>query len=444
MKKKEAVSSIIFIIIGIVIAYLLSLMLRYKESYHFKNLFYSSKDDYDVLFFGASHPHCAVDPNILWDEFGITSYNLASSGEPITLSLFAIESALENNHPKLIVVDSGKITDDIGHDHVHIGEVHKTLDAIPLSRTKVEAAFYLLRTDVIKEPLELFSGIYTYHDRIYDLSRYDFEVGSTLGRGKDWNVSIRKKQMPVIDRETRADINRGDGVKAYEKIVNLCREKGVPLIFTAMPSTAGYYKNHIALYNALADYTEEQGFEVMDMDSDASEMGIDYDYDFGGGSHLNIMGAGKVSRYLGKKLLGTHGIEDKRGTPGYESWDRIRNDYVDEVLQYLRYQSEATSFLMMAGDSRLESRIYVRDENLTGSIYGLEYELSYLKIKPETAGDDVLGEGNDMLVLVYDRRNEGADLPAIRKTFKFNEREQILTVTGEEAETVNYFPEADE
>lgn len=436
----------VFVLLGALLWILLSGLLKFKESYHFKDVFYKEAGNCDVLFFGASHPHNAIDPLLLWDEYGITSYNLAASGEPIALTYFALKSGIESANPKVVVVDVGKISDDVGHDHVHTGESHKTLDAIPFGPVKREAVRYLLETKVTEDPWDFLSNMYTYHSRVYELDRYDFEVGASHAMGWDKNLRIVKSDAPVLDRESRSELKGGEGVKAYEKIVELCKEKNVRLILTMIPGHAGYYSRRIGRFNALADYTREQGFDAIDLNEGAVEMGINYDYDFAATSHMNVMGAEKVTRYFGEILKRDYGLQDMRETESAAKWEGFHKRYADDIIRYLGYENEATAFLMMSKCRDLETEVFIRDKAIIDDIYALSYILDFLGIEATEAGDEILGEGKDALIRVYDRSVQDGvrgDL-RIEKSFICNEGEMLLTTTGEVTERVNYFPEVEE
>ena len=436
----------VFVLLGALLWVLLSGLLKFKESYHFKDVFYKEAGNCDVLFFGASHPHNAIDPLLLWDEYGITSYNRAASGEPIALTYFALKSGIETANPKVVVVDIGKISDDVGHDHVHTGESHKTLDAIPFGNVKKEAVRYLVDTGVTEDPWDFLSNMYTYHSRVYELDRYDFEVGASHAMGWDKNLRIVKSDPPVLDKESRKEIKGGEGVKAYEKIIKLCKEKNVKLLLTMIPGHAGYYSRRIGRFNALADYTKEQGFDAIDLNDGAADMELNYDYDFASTSHMNVMGAEKVSRYFGKILKDMYGLQDMRKTESRDRWEGFHKGYADDIIRYLGYENEATAFLMMSKCRDLETEVYIRDKGIVDNVYALSYILDFLGIEAIEAGDEILGEDKDVLIRVYDRNAAEGSRGNLRieKSFIYNEEEMLLTTTGEATERVNYFPEVEE
>ena len=136
-------------------------ILSNKESETNYKAFFEQSEDYDVLFYGTSHIHRAVDPMALWKDFGIVSYNMASDGCRIPTIYWQIRLSLEYTTPKLIVVDCAYLSreEKVSKD----GAVHKALDAFPISRTKVEAVFDLYEDKDHREGMIFpFS---TYHNR---------------------------------------------------------------------------------------------------------------------------------------------------------------------------------------------------------------------------------------------------------------------------------------
>ncbi len=175
-------------------------------------------------------------------------------------------------------------------------------------------------------------------------------------------------------------------------------------------------------------------------------MELNYDYDFASTSHMNVMGAEKVSRYFGKILKEKYGLQDMRETESAAKWEGFHKDYADDIIRYLGYENEATAFLMMSKCRDLETEVYIRDKGIVDNIYALSYILDFLGIEAKEAGDEILGEGKDALIRVYDRSAADGERGSLRieKAFIYNEKKSLLTTTGEETERVNYFPEVEE
>ena len=74
------------------------------STYH--QFYKMEKDTLDVLFFGASVAVNSFSPQELYNNFGITSYNLGSEQQSIFLSYFWLKEALTYQSPKVVVLDT--------------------------------------------------------------------------------------------------------------------------------------------------------------------------------------------------------------------------------------------------------------------------------------------------------------------------------------------------
>lgn len=63
------------------------------------------EERYDVIFAGSSHMNNALYPMELWEKYGFTSFNNAQSGEVLPVSYYTCKAAIENYHPKVLVLD---------------------------------------------------------------------------------------------------------------------------------------------------------------------------------------------------------------------------------------------------------------------------------------------------------------------------------------------------
>ena len=128
-------------------------------------LFYEYADDIDVLFLGNSHAADYV-PMELWEQYGVTSYNLASSGVPMPVTYWTLMNALDYASPKLVVLDCYAL--EHPDKTSSLAFTQAALDGFRLGPTKLKAV-YDLSTDndeiSEKDRLGLFWPFGSYHDR---------------------------------------------------------------------------------------------------------------------------------------------------------------------------------------------------------------------------------------------------------------------------------------
>mgnify|MGYP002861187243 CR=1 FL=1 len=98
MKKTLAnvFKSIIFLILlSLAIAATVVIVKRKESDYKYTDFFNEAKKDHiDVLFMGSSHVINAINPVFLFEEYGITSYNMGGHGAMLQATYWELEEAL--------------------------------------------------------------------------------------------------------------------------------------------------------------------------------------------------------------------------------------------------------------------------------------------------------------------------------------------------------------
>ena len=125
----------------------LSELVKRKSSYIQYADFFDEKQNFDVLFFGTSHMMDAVYPMKLWKDHGFLSYNCGGHANALATTYWAAQMALEYTTPSLVVIDCYDITEEAKTSRNSFSYVHLTMDAFPLSRTKIRAVYDLLHDE---------------------------------------------------------------------------------------------------------------------------------------------------------------------------------------------------------------------------------------------------------------------------------------------------------
>ena len=422
MKRAKLIRSAIFILILLFVLGVLSRILMKKDSRHYKQQFLTSDAGYDALFFGSSHVHEGIDPMVLWDDFGIRSYNLASAGESVQITWYVLQEALLKATPQVVFIDSFKIGDGDSLDQSY-SFVHESLDAFPLNKTKLEAINYAAGF-LEQNRLSLISNLYAYHGRYGELEKRDFKNEYTFNKGAYIMTSIVPVEKPVLTGTAeRAQLKGGLGVKAYEKILGLCREKGIKCVLLSVPMKAGRFDEEY--FNALADLTKSYGGYVLEGNAAVDEIGLDFDHDFGDTeSHLNLLGAKKFTSYVGEFMQRELGTADERQGPEAALWNEDSRRWSEQKSEFLGEKKEAVAYLFGIYDELYTAEVFVRDLSLIDRHYGLRFCLDTMGIKPREAGDDELGSpAYDMRIRV---RRTGSEEQMTEQYFSFDKERNIF------------------
>lgn len=143
-----------------------------EETSRFPNFYKLPKNSLDVLFLGTSHVREAFIPQKLYDNYGITSYNLGSSDQPPVLSYYWLKEALKTQHPKVVVFDVSIVLSY--RASLPEANVRKALDYMHLGMNKLEAFHALCKKDSQHSEKSYYLPNIRYHNRWKELNEGDF------------------------------------------------------------------------------------------------------------------------------------------------------------------------------------------------------------------------------------------------------------------------------
>ena len=239
------------------------------------------------------------------------------------VSYYYLLEALKTQKPSLVVLDTSELFDDENNTE-------------PRNRM----AFDYMRPSFVKwkavavsaQPEEsLVSYVFPsirYHERIFDLSGKDFQ----WLRRKNHRNYLHGYRFEYMNRAARVSFKEydktgnpaadlwkpGSKSRSYlDLMVETCRKTRTELVLVTIPTTAGWgWPEHCRI----RDYAEEKGVRYYDFNTEIQEIGLSPTSDFYDATHLNIHGAAKFSRFLGRKLQDVFGMA-RNEIPGSPDWD---------------------------------------------------------------------------------------------------------------------------
>ncbi|MBR5359387.1 MAG: hypothetical protein IK123_00735 [Lachnospiraceae bacterium] len=321
-----------------------SILLRRKDSiYKYADFFDKAEaGQVDVLFLGSSHVINGFNPVVLYDEYGITSYNMGGHGSVMQATYWELMEALNYTTPKYVVVDTFllqknyKYLDELGENadvdeiNTSIEQLHLNMDVWPLDGLKMEAV-----RDMIKDPMKQWSFLFdlmVYHDRWKELKKEDYDAlfgkvdrSDLMGAEMRYEVELSPKEFP--------DPPGWEGLETYtvgeeylEKLISECQDRGIGVILTTLPCCASTEDKRAAsstemiagVYNVPYFYMADG--DIIDMNTDLCDIG-----------HLNAMGAIKATEFIGQVLADSGVCEDHRGDPDYNDWQEKADRFYKEL-----------------------------------------------------------------------------------------------------------------
>lgn len=292
---------------------------RYLSGYTAGGILGEDFDTIDVLVMGDSNAAQGISPMQWYCDSGITGYTYGSGWLSVYNIYYRLRSIYEEQTPKVVVLCADVVYSRMGDE------------------TEIQAAIGDITDELI--PLVRF------HDNWKDLTP------SNLFEEHDYSWRDTNKGFTPITgvaSSLRGDYMYDDGsrepipflVRLYlERIVALCEEHGSELLLITVPASSSW---NLARHNGVQGFADEYGLTYLDYNMADLNPGIDWRTDTpDGGSHLNVLGARKLTAALGTYLTEHYDLEDHRGQPGFESWDKDAAAYTETITEAAARNQEA-------------------------------------------------------------------------------------------------------
>ncbi|MCR4874336.1 MAG: hypothetical protein K5923_01170 [Clostridia bacterium] len=304
-KKKSVLLIVLFFVITYCVLYVIGIALTPKNKELIKtyrtiesrSIFVEDNDTLDVLVVGHSGVLYGFAPMEMYDETGITSFNLARTTQSPIEAYNAIVEVLNYQSPKVIVLNVDEFTYDKADNLAKIGALDALNKVFPIFNVHTRWKYAFTHDECIPRSLTKNHCYTSTIKPIKSLNKYNKHMQPT-----DKVHQIIKPWKKYLD-----------------KIYNLCEEKGIGLVLMEIPTTTFWsYKR----YNGFANYANEKGLTFFDFNQ-MEEIGIDWYKDTcDKGDHMNIYGARKVTSYMAKYLRDTYSLESHKGEEKYAIWDQ--------------------------------------------------------------------------------------------------------------------------
>ncbi len=361
------------------------LLLKSEDGIEQMQAYYLQKENtVDVLLLGSSHTYCDVNTGVLWDEYGISAFDLGGAEQPFWNSYYFLKEALKTQKPKVIVLDITIPGIRSEEYQLRVWSV-TNLFGIHFNRNRIDAT----RISVPSSSFEtLLNPMNEMHTRYSDLDKDDFidSNRSVNYKGFDLRDGIVPYETPDMSGVTELTPMTEKEELYYRKIIELTREEKIPLLLVSVPFPV--YEEAQKIYNYEFKIAKEEGVPYIDYNkgNHYAEMDLDFKTDMADEFHLNITGNEKFSKYLGAQLKETYDLTDHRGDEKYDSW---------EVNALIERQETAAARLNRAKTPEDYARVLKNENYITFFNAGSEADGL---MSAHAAALDALGIGADWRV----------------------------------------------
>ena len=349
-------------------------LLERKDSREKYAKFFEHASDMDVLFLGTSHVLNSVFPMELWNDYGITSYNMGGHANQIPTSYWVMMNAFDYASPKVVVIDCYSLASNLKvFDDFEF--VHLSFDAFPVSKTKIKAVNDLLYNpgndnsagvtgeNGTKEKhtrLGLLWDYSVYHSRWSDMKQEDFEPVYNKEYGAESRIQIAEPSTPAENPGTTLE-EMTVGRAYLELMIEECQKRGIDVLLTYIPYPVTGESTWVDI-NTVSEIAKQHGVKYLNyLDLDV----VDYETDcYDPASHLNPSGAFKVTDQMGQYLMDNYSLTDHRGDEAYAYWDMDFAGYTEMKDERLEEQGDLNTYLMLLQDKRYDFEIETSDSEI--------------------------------------------------------------------------------
>ena len=421
---KNLFLTMVFLVVLVSCIFAAGRVLTRKDSYYKYQDFMekAKKDQIDVLFIGSSHVINAMNPVVLYGNYGITSYNMGGHGSVMQATYWELIEALQYCKPKSVVVDTFLLQKDYQYlDEMYedsteeerqtsIDQLHLNMDIWPLNKLKIAAVKDLIKDEDIQK--EFIFPLLKYHGRWDELSGNDYkallgsqEKNELFGAEMRYGIELTPGIYPdPSDNEGLGGHTVGE--EYLRKIIDECQRDGIEVIVTFLTCSATTDdKRAIDSARMISEaydvpFVNMQELGVVDLYTDLNDTG-----------HMNAMGAIKATKCIGEILSQNEDLIDHRGDAAYSDWQEKADAFYatvydlavssDKIYQQLNYLSGnyVSSIVYINDDSQAlgDSEIQMLIHNFTNSPKIYHTDGPYVMINDVASGKVYEASGSENL-----------------------------------------------
>lgn len=292
------------------------------------SMLYNTEDNLiDAVFLGTSHTYCSIYPSVMWNEYGISAFDMSISGQDKDSTYHAIIEVLKTQSPKVVFVDIyGMLFDLAFKDWL----VYRNYLTFNYSKNSYEH----VKDGITDNPGDFLLRFPIIHTRYKELIKTDFISYSEneYRRGESLGWRIQEGYTDPEGRLTEAVEELSEKNKNWlEKLKKLSEDEGFELVLFIAPFSI--IESQQQIFNGAKQFAAENGIAFYDLNNLYEEIGLDYGQDMLDVEHTNGWGATKVSAYLAEILAKEYGLSDHRGDSKYYQWDLNYERYAHSLAE---------------------------------------------------------------------------------------------------------------
>ncbi|MBQ8198891.1 MAG: hypothetical protein IJZ76_05655 [Lachnospiraceae bacterium] len=289
--------------------------------------FYAEEDNtLDVVAFGSSAIYRFLNNPILWEEYGITSYNLGTGSQQPDVAVMLANETLKTQKPDLILVETRSFIKEEkeGKSDINFRRVSDYMN-YSFDRIKYITAY----TDDWSLRISMIFDICFYHElwkefKITDLYRADNKKDTEL-KGWECIYECEPQEVPEDYSGVMPEAIDPEEEQELYELMDFCEAEEIALLFVATPWKMT--ENRVAQNKYLEQIITKRGYHFLNCNDYIDEIGIDYSKDFYDSMHTNVWGAEKVTHFIGKFMKKHFDMDLSHDEETVKEWNRVAESY---------------------------------------------------------------------------------------------------------------------
>lgn len=322
---KHIFGTVVFLAIAAVLLTLTTYVMRPTDKNLFRprvaGFYAEEKDSLDIVGFGSSAMYRYMNSPLLWKQQGITSYGIATAAQPVYVIRSLIDEVQKTQSPQLYIIETRRFI-DTDNEEIKENRLRPVTDNMKLSLTRFQMVTEL--TEGFEDRLSYYFDLIKYHGNWENLTKesWEYMLNEKEHPLKGWSVNSRHQIVSYLDvKDITGEIPITErSEKELRAILEKCKEENLQVLFVATPWQVDEEEQQKDNY--IKRIVEEAGFQFLDCNYYAEEMGLDYNVDFYNPKHTNAIGAAKFTTYLGEYIKEHYDIKTDHSEEVAASWDK--------------------------------------------------------------------------------------------------------------------------
>lgn len=346
-----AICSLVFVIVALWLVQRL-VMPKYMDDVlegSFIEEYYDETTNHDVIMVGDCEVYENFSPLEMWEQYGITSYIRGSAQQLIWQSYYMLEDTLKYETPKVVVYNVQSMVYNTPQKEEYN---RMTLDGMRWSKAKWNS----IQASMLEEEnvLDYIFPVLRYHGRITELGKSDFTYFWNKRKVTHNGYYMRIDTLPydeesALEEPKPENTTFGDNAWNYlDRLRDLCKSKGINLLLVKAPSLSPVWFDEYE--TQIQTYAKENNLDYINYLDLVKKIKIDYDTDtYDGGLHMNLSGAKKLSRHLGKYLIEHYHLTDHRQETSYSDVWNEKLDFYNQMISNQENELKKYGYLKSYG-----------------------------------------------------------------------------------------------